>query len=90
MTRIHPDPQKEWDFAVHQHNSLYRKNDWLVESDAVMPGLAISDDGKTMNIDICIPGVTKDRIEVMGHKPYIKQSTIVPPRKELIHIALPK
>ena len=91
MTTIHAEMQKTRRFPKKRH-SVYKKGvGWLLEPNAIISGLKVSDDNRTVDIDICIPGVTKNQVEICGHKPCIKKSsTMIPTHEELIHVVLPK
>jgi hypothetical protein len=54
------------------------------------PRLEVMDDGKYVNVDIQIPGVSKNRVEVVDHMPCIKKSVSIFPSQELVHITFPK
>lgn len=89
MTIIHTAHQKIWHFPKKRHDSVYKKGTgWLLESDAVVPGLIVSDDKRTFDIDVHLPGKSKNTV---SQYPCIKRNVgAIPSQEELIHVILPK
>lgn len=92
MTRIHAVAKKSWHFPVQRHDSLYEKNGgWVIDPDTVVPGLDIHEDNNGISINIHIPGVTADKVDIKTNRPCLKQSKRIPySREEIIHIVIPK
>lgn len=49
--------------------------------------LEVSEDRDAVNIDIHIPGVTKNKVAVGEY--WIKESVKVSPKEEIVHVILP-
>lgn len=92
MTTIHATKQKTWTFPTRHHSLVSPVYGWIVDPAVSLPNLKISDDKDNVVIDVHIPGITKDQIEINGHEPWVMSSTKVSPTsdEEIIHITLPK
>lgn len=82
MTKIHAEKQTVRHFPKKRHHSVYKDGlGWLLGPDAEVSGLKVSDDKRTIDIDICLPdtaeGDLKKKYQIPSH------------REELIHIVFP-
>jgi hypothetical protein len=76
MTTIHAEKQKIRHFPKKRHDSVFKEGiGWLLDPDTEISGLRVSDDKRTIDIDISAPGLAKNK----------KTRT-----EELIHIIFPR
>jgi hypothetical protein len=91
MTTIHIKPQHNEHFPRTHYDSLYEENSgWIIKPGEVTPFLRISEEKGNHVIDVHIPGLPAEQIEISDRDDFTEQITHLGPHDEIVHIIIPK